>query len=92
MKHPNTTETAQGAPPFPPITLNEEDWLDYFSEIEATDGEKIELVRALWSMMLTFADLYWQSRPLPETSGQLPELTDLHRRAVVDWEKEKEEV
>ena len=92
MKDTDTTDTAQGAPPFPPIALSEEEWLDYFDEVEATEAEKLELVRTLWSMMLTFVDLHWQCQPIPETSGQLPQLTDVLRRAVVDLGHDKEGV
>lgn len=92
MTNTNTTDTAQGAPPFPPITLTEQDWLDFFEEVDATEDEKIEMIRALWSMMLTFVDIAWTRHAAPETSGQVPQLTDVHCRAVVHSKAEREDV
>ena len=83
------TDTETGAPPFPPITLVEEEWLEDFNDFDGSDAEKLEMIRALWSMMLTWADI---CRSLPshqETSGQPIQLTELLRRAVLQSNEEE---
>lgn len=86
------TDTDKGAPPFPPITLVEEEWLEDFNDFGGSDAEKLEMIRALWSMMLTWADIC-RSLPSPqETSGQPIQLNDLLCRAVVYSSEEEDDV
>ena len=92
MNPPDTTAPSQGPPPFPPISLNEEAWLDFFDHVDATEAEKIDMIRTLWWMMRTFVDITWNCRPAPETRGQVPELASDLRRAVVELEAESEDL
>lgn len=92
MKDIPPTETTDGTLPFPPITLTEQDWLEYFEAVEVSEAEKIEMIQTLWSMMLTFVDLAWACRTAPETSGQVPGLSNDLLRAVLNLETKKEDV
>lgn len=84
------TATDTGGTPFPPITLIEEDWLAVFEDFDGTDAEKIDMIRALWSMMLTFVDFSMAMPSQQKTSGQNIQLTDLLRRAVLHLEEEED--
>ncbi|MEM9910704.1 MAG: hypothetical protein AAF922_07965 [Pseudomonadota bacterium] len=85
-------DAVQGAPPFPPITLTEQDWLVFFDEVDATEAEKIEMIQTLWTMMRTFVHITWNCRPAPKTRGQVLELASDLRRAVVQLEAESEDL
>lgn len=92
MKDIPPTVTTDGEIPFPPISLTAQDWLKYFEAVDANEAEKIEMIQTLWSMMLTFVDLAWACRSAPETSGQVPDLSNDLRCAVLNLETKKEEV
>lgn len=71
-------------PPFPPITLSEGEWLDFFDQVDASDAEKRELIQALWTMMMAFVDISLTCASHPETCGQGFGLAAVPPSAVLD--------
>lgn len=88
-------------PPTPPprdskqplLRFDWEEWLPYLEECEASLDEKRQLIETLGSIVIAFVDHGWDVRPhlAQETSGQVIDLADVLRRAVLNSEVDTKE-
>lgn len=48
-------------------------WLPYLDGVDGTIEQKRELIDALWQIMISYCDLYWEAN----ASGQMPDLAQV---------------
>ena len=78
-------------PPPNQIALNWADWLPWLEDEEASLADKKQLIEVIWFISQAFVDLGWEVTS--ESCGEVPDLTQALRQAVLNTtETQKEEV
>lgn len=72
MKQPVPTSNAQ------PTELDE--WLSYLDEMDGTLEQKRELIEALWHIIISYCDFYWETN----ASGSMPELSEIIAHIIAE--------
>ncbi|MEO1703305.1 MAG: hypothetical protein AAFR71_14755 [Pseudomonadota bacterium] len=63
----------QPAPTSEPQPTELDEWLSYLDEVDGTLEQKRELIEALWHIIVSYCDFYWETN----ASGDMPELAEI---------------
>lgn len=55
-------------------------WLPYLDGVDGTIEHKRELIDALWQIMISYCDLYWEAN----ASGQMPDLAQVIGHLMIE--------
>ncbi|MEO1747819.1 MAG: hypothetical protein AAFR27_04230 [Pseudomonadota bacterium] len=77
MKQPAPTSNSQ------PTELHE--WLSYLDEVDGTVEQKRELIEALWHIIVSYCDFYWETN----ASGGMPELSEIIAHIIAEASDEQ---
>lgn len=55
-------------------------WLPYLDGVDGSVEQKRELIGALWQIMISYCDLYWEAN----ASGQMPDLAQVISHLVIE--------
>ncbi|MEO1701930.1 MAG: hypothetical protein AAFR71_07735 [Pseudomonadota bacterium] len=72
MKQPTSTSNSQ------PTELDE--WLSYLDEVDGTLEQKRELIEALWHIIVSYCDFYWETN----ASGGMPKLAEIIAHMIAE--------
>jgi len=71
----------------PSMHVNWEDWLPFLEECDAPHEDKMKMIEALWSLVLTFVDAGWDVTQSPKSCGQNLDLTAALGATVLDLDQ-----
>lgn len=57
-----------------------DDWLSYLDEVDGTLEQKRELIEALWHIIVSYCDFYWETN----ANGGMPELAEIIAHIIAE--------